>query len=294
MLFGCGPASIERPSSEIVVREEEFEKDTVALPLTIAFENRVMNEPSLCKSLTEVVCGRMKLSLRKVIATCGCVEPGGSAVGVMKPGLPAGGGLITGLPVAEDVESALVLDAWNVSVSPSVVIVACVLGIGMVCPLSTMLEGPMVTTVPSSVIVVEDEAGTGTVWLPITTVVCDLLEGLALVGAGTRVRVLPSVVIVVALVIDVPDGSVKMVVDPFGSVRVCTFDFDFDDGVGFTVNVDPSVVRVVRPVIVAPFGNVSVTRPPPEAVNVSTKDDAPGLGIVGDAVGHLSEVGWMV
>lgn len=152
----------------------------------------------------------------------------------------------------------------------------------------------MVRTVPSSVIVVDVDAGIGIVLLPITTTEGGLLEGLTAVLVGANVRVLPRVVIVVKPVIDDPDGRVKTVVDPFGSVRVCTFDFDLEDEVGFNVKVEPAVVSVVRPVIVAPAGSVSVMRPPPEAVNVSTTDEAPGLGIVGDAVGHLSEVGWIV
>ena len=84
--------------------------------------------------------------------------------------------MITGLPVAEVADSMLVsvdetLSAGvvvlvlplNVSVSPSLVIVVCTLGIRMVLPLWTTSEGPMIKVVWLLVIVVDEEAGIVTV-----------------------------------------------------------------------------------------------------------------------------------
>jgi hypothetical protein len=155
-----------------------------------------------------------------------------------KPGLPDGGGVITRLPVTDGADPIVVpvdVVAWenavldfgpaNVSVIPSVVIVVWTPGIGMVCPLSTTAEGPMINVEPLfSVMVVEEETGIGIVE-PSTTIADGELTGvLAVVGSGPIVILVPFVTIVVNAVIEEPEGRARVVVEPLGCVKVCTFE----------------------------------------------------------------------
>jgi hypothetical protein len=113
----------------------------------------------------------------------------------------------------------------------------------------------------SSVIVVYDEAGIGIVE-PLTTIADGELTGaLAVVESGAIVIVVPCVTIVVVPVIDEPEDRAKVVVEPLGCVKVCTFELPLLDEVGSNVKVEPLVVSVVVPVIDAPEGSVKVTRP---------------------------------
>ena len=189
----------------------------------------------------------------------------------------------------------MVVFPLNVSVSPSLVTVVCDFGIGMVWPLCMMPEGPMIKSVPLSVIVVDEEAGIGIVEPRMTTADARVVRDSTVVGTGAIVSVLSPVVIVVKLVIIEPEGRVRMVVEPSGSVKVWMIELGGVDVVGCKVKVEPFVVNVVTPVTDTPMDKVKVTRPWPDAVRVSTMhvvvEVVTIFGTVADAVGHLLSVG---
>ena len=101
------------------------------------------------------------------------------------------------------------------------------------------------------------------------------------VGAGPTVSVEPSVVIVCSPVIVEPEGSVRVIDEPSGSVSVSTFDPALEVGSGPTVSVEPSVVIVSSPVIDEPEGRVRIIVEPSGSVRVSTTFDEPDELVVG-------------
>jgi hypothetical protein len=221
-----------------------------------------------------------------VIATSGDNDPLGGIVSGIEPGLPDGGGVMAGVPVAEEAEPkgvVVVADAIEVSaaplaptVTPSAVIVDAPVGNGIVVSLSTIPEGPITIVDPSASVKVSSVEGIATAEPSMTTLESDALIKIE-VGAGPMVSVLPSVVIVVKLVTDEPGCSVNTVVDPSGCVRVSTIEESVrlvDVGDGPRVNGLPSVVMVVNPVTEEPGGKVKTIVEPSAFVKVSTIDES--------------------